>query len=495
MKNSKKNQEQLTQRWRQISFFVFCFIIILIYGQYSPAAHAQNNAIESFKKIGNSFTAVAKKVSPSVVFIKVEKIVDGKPVVKSSSPFEGRNPLGDEFLKHFFGYPYNHEPQHQQRMVGQGSGFILSKDGYILTNNHVVGDADKVIVKLQDGREYTARTIGTDPHSDIAMIKINAKELPAVDLGDSDTLEEGEWVLAIGNPFGLSHTLTAGIVSAKGRSGLGLADYENFIQTDAAINPGNSGGPLVNLDGEVIGINTAIFTRNGGYMGIGFAIPINMVKAIKDQLIKTGSVARGYLGIIIQDLTPELKESFGLDDLKGVLIAEVTKDSPAEKSGLKHGDVIVEFDDKPVKNVSSFRNRVSLKAAGSKEKIIILRDKQSLVLNVTIGKLPGNDLVADAASHTLAELGITVKNLTPDLADQLGYQGEKGVVITQVNPGTIAALAGLRPGTLIQEVNRKQVQNINEFKQALTQNGEEKLILLHVRDGEYSHYLTLRSKK
>jgi len=495
MKNSKKNQKQLTQRWRQISFFVFCFIIILIYGQYSPAAHAQNNAIESLKKIGNSFTAVAKKVSPSVVFIKVEKIVDGQPVVKSSSPFEGKNPLGDEFLKHFFGYPYNHEPQHQQRMVGQGSGFILSKDGYILTNNHVVGDADKVIVKLQDGREYTARTIGTDPHSDIAMIKINAKELPAVDLGDSDTLEEGEWVLAIGNPFGLSHTLTAGIVSAKGRSGLGLADYENFIQTDAAINPGNSGGPLVNLDGEVIGINTAIFTRNGGYMGIGFAIPINMVKAIKDQLIKTGSVARGYLGIIIQDLTPELKESFGLDDLKGVLIAEVTKDSPAEKSGLKHGDVIVEFDDKPVKNVSSFRNRVSLKAAGSKEKIIILRDKQSLILNVTIGKLPGNDLVADAASHTLAELGITVQNLTQDLADQLGYQGEKGVVVTQVNPGTIAALAGLRPGTLIQEVNRKQVQNINEFKQALTQNGEEKLILLHVRDGEYSHYLTLSSKK
>jgi len=495
MKNLKKNQKQCAQGWCRFSMVMFCTIVILIFGIFTPAAFSQINGIENLKKTGKAFAEVAKRVSPSVVFIKVEKITDGQPVVESSSPFEGQNPLGDQFLKHFFGYPNSHEPQHQQRMVGQGSGFIFSKDGYILTNNHVVSGADKVMVKLQDGREYTATTIGTDPHSDIAVIKIDAKDLPVVALGDSDRLEVGEWVLAIGNPFGLSHTLTAGIVSAKGRSSLGLADYENFIQTDAAINPGNSGGPLVNLDGEVIGINTAIFTRNGGYMGIGFAIPINMAKAIKNQLIKTGSVTRGYLGIIIQDLTPELKESFGLGDLKGVLIAEVTKDSPAEKSGLKHGDVIVEFDDKPVKNVSAFRNRVSLIAAGSKEKIIILRDKQSMVLNVTIGKLPGNDLVADAASHTLAELGITVQNLTPDLADKLGYLGEKGVVVTQVNPGTIASMAGLRPGTLIQEVNRKQVQNINEFKQALTQNGEEKLILLHVRDGEYSHYLTLSSKK
>jgi len=494
--NSKKKQNKLMQIWSRFNLIAFCTIIILTSGMFVPAAYSQNNGMESLKKTGKAFAAVAKMVSPSVVFIKVEKIVDRQGVVESSSPFEGQNPLGEEFLKHFFGgYPYSHAPQQQQSLVGQGSGFILSEDGYILTNNHVVGGSDKVTVKLQDGREYAAKTIGTDPHSDIAVIKIDAENLPVLDLGDSDKLEVGEWVLAIGNPFGLSHTLTAGIVSAKGRSSLGLADYENFIQTDAAINPGNSGGPLVNLDGKVIGMNTAIFTRNGGYMGIGFAIPINMVKAVKDQLIKTGGVTRGYLGIIIQDLTPELAESFGLDDLKGILIAQVTKDSPAEKSGLKQGDVILEFGDKPVKDVGAFRNRVSLKASGSKEKITILRDGKRRILNVTIGKLHDDGSVADTASHTLAELGLTVQTLTPGLAEQLGYQGEKGVVITQVNPGTISASAGLRPGMLILEINRKQVNNVDEFKQALTQNRKKNFLLLRVSDGKYSHYLTLNIKK
>ena len=491
--NWEKNQRQLI--WGRISGFVFCIFIILASGIFVPAAYSQNNGIESLKKTGKAFATVAKKVSPSVVFIKVEKIVDGQPVVKSSAPFRGQNPLGDELLKHFFGGSlYPRAPQ-QQRLLGQGSGFILSEDGYILTNNHVVGGAEKITVRLEDGQEYRAETIGTDPHSDIAVIKIDAEKLPALDLGDSDKLEVGEWVLAIGNPFGLSHTLTAGIVSAKGRSSLGLADYENFIQTDAAINPGNSGGPLINLDGKVVGMNTAIFTRNGGYMGIGFAIPINMVKAIKDQLIKTGGVARGYLGIIIQDLTPGLAGSFGLDDLKGILIAQVTKDSPAEKSGLKQGDVILEFGGKPVKDVGAFRNRVSLKVSGSKEKITILRDGKLQILNVTIGKLPDQGLVSDNRSHILTELGLTVQNLTQALADQLGYQGEKGVVVKQVSPGTIAQLAGLKPGILIQEINRKQVQNIDEFKQAIIQNEKKESILLLVKDGEYSHYLTLSIKK
>jgi len=490
--NSKKNQKQ---RWGRFSLVAFCTFTILISGIFVPAAFSQDNGIDSLKKTGKAFAAMAKKVSPAVVFIKVEKIVEGQAIVNSSSPFGGQNPLGDEFLKHFFGGPYPQAPQQQQRLMGQGSGFIISEDGYILTNNHVVGGADKVTVKLEDGREFIAKTVGTDPHSDIAVIKIDAEKLSVLDLGDSDNLEVGEWVLAIGNPFGLSHTITAGIVSAKGRSSLGLADYENFIQTDAAINPGNSGGPLINLDGQVIGMNTAIFTRNGGYMGIGFAIPINMVKAIKDQLINTGSVTRGYLGIIIQDLTPALAESFDLDDLKGILISQVTKDSPAEKSGLKQGDVILEFGDRPVKDVGAFRNRVSLKASGSKEKVTILRGGKRHILTVTIGKLPDDGLVTDITSHTMAELGLTVQTLTQSLADQLGYQGEKGVVVTKVSPGTVAQFAGLKPGTLIQEINRKQVQNIDEFKQILIQNEKKEPILLLVRDGEYSHYIALSLKK
>jgi len=237
-----------------------------------------------------------------------------------------------------------------------------------MTNNHVVGDADKVTVRLKDGREFTAKTIGTDPRSDVAVIKIDAANLPVLALGDSDSLEVGEWVIAIGSPFGLSHTLTVGVVSAKGRSRVGIADYENFIQTDAAINPGNSGGPLVDLYGRAVGMNTAIFSRNGGYMGIGFAIPINMASTIKDQLIKTGRVTRGHLGIVIQDLTPELAESFGLDDHNGVLVAEVTQGSPAEKAGMKQGDVVVEFNNKPVENIGSFSQQCGAQDSGKQTK-------------------------------------------------------------------------------------------------------------------------------
>jgi serine protease Do len=382
-------------------------------------------------------------------------------------------------------------PRQQQRMEGQGSGFIISPDGYIMTNNHVVGDADKVTVKLEDGREFTAKTVGTDPHSDVAIIKIDAKNLPVLALGDSDALEVGNWVLAIGNPFGLSHTLTAGIVSAKGRSSLGLTDYENFIQTDAAINPGNSGGPLVDLNGKAIGMNTAIFSQSGGSMGIGFAIPINMAKAIKNQLIKTGSVTRGYLGIVIQDLTPELADSFGLDDHQGILVAEVTTDSPAEKAQLKQGDVIVKFDGKAVEEVGAFRNYVSLKAPGTRENITILRDGKQRTLTVTIGTLPDSGPMAGIDAHTPDNLGLTIQTLTPDLAQQFGYQEDKGVVVTQVAPGSVAALADIQPGMLIQEVNRKQVQDVNEFKQAIRKSENSKTVLLLIREGQYSRYVVL----
>lgn len=470
-----------------------CLFACLVSVPFTIPAHAQVKALENLRETGKAFAAVAKKVSPAVVFIQIEKTIDNRPVGQFYSPF------GDDLFRHFFGLPFSQGqqrhfqqiPRRQEQVVGQGSGFIISADGYIMTNNHVVGDTDKVIVRLKDGREFKAKTIGTDPHSDIAVIKIDAKNLPVLALGNSDKIEVGQWVLAIGNPFGLSGTLTAGIVSAKGRSSVGIADYENFIQTDAAINPGNSGGPLVNLDGEVIGMNTAIFTKNGGSMGIGFAIPINMVKAIGNQLIKKGSVTRGYLGIVIQNLTTELAKTLGLKNHKGVLIAQVTKDSPADKSGLKQGDVIIKFDDKPVDKVGPFRNRVSLKMPGTKGKIVVLRDGKPMTLSVTLGQLPANNKIAGISSHRLEKLGLSVQTLTNNLADQLGYQGEAGVVVSQVDPGSVAALAGIKPGALIQEVNRIKINNVDDFNKAIEKTPKHKAILMLIRQGKYSRYIAL----
>jgi len=456
---------------------------------------AQEKAIESLRETGKAFASVAKKVSPAVVFIQVEKEVSAQQMPQFPAPF------GDDFFRRFFGqplpkgHPRPMQPAPKRRSMGQGSGFIVTPDGYLLTNNHVVANADKVTVTLVDGRKFTAKTVGTDPRSDVAVIKIDAKDLPVLPLGNSDKLQVGEWVIAVGNPFGLSHTITAGIVSAKGRSSVGISDYENFIQTDAAINPGNSGGPLVNLDGQAIGMNTAIFSRSGGYMGIGFAIPINMIKVIFDQLVKTGHVTRGYLGIMIQNLTPELAKSFDLKDNQGVLVAQVTKDSPAEKAGLKQGDVIVEFAGQPVKKIGSFRNRVALKAPGSKQTIVVLRDGKRRELTVTIGKLPekgGSEAAKNGpASEKLEKLGLTVQKLTPELAEQFGYKGRSGVLVSEVQPDSPAANAGIRRGVLIEEVNRQPVKSVDEFERIVAKTRKNGTILLLVREGEYSHYVAL----
>lgn len=457
--------------------------------------HAQESALENLWKTGKAFEVIAKQASPAVVFIKVEKKVSAGPMSGPSMPFNDPfDMFNDEFFRRFFGdrFPRRQSPQKEYYVVGQGSGFIISADGYILTNNHVVGDADKVIVKLQDGQEFKAKIIGTDPHTDVAVIRIDTKNLPVLALGNSDHLEVGDWVVAIGNPFGLSHSITAGIISAKGRSNVGITDYEDFIQTDAAINPGNSGGPLVNLEGKAVGINTAIFTQSGGYMGIGFAIPINMAKNILDQLIEHGSVERGYIGVVIQDLTPDLARTFNVKDVKGVLVAEVSKDSPAEKAGLKQGDVIVELNGKRVEKVGPFRNRVALIAPGTKVQIVVLRDGRRKSLTVEIGKLPSATQKPAVPAGNLEKLGLTVTTLTKDLAEQLGYQGETGVVVTQVEPGSVAALAGIRPSVLIQEVNRKPIHNVEEFRQAMGQIPQGNNILLLVREGQYSRYLVIK---
>jgi len=474
-------------------FLILCVSLLTVAlnaGAFVLPAAAKDAGIESLRETGKAFRSVAKQVSPAVVFIQVEKEVGQQ----ASNPFEG-TPFGDEFLRRFFGQqPQQQAPQNapKRREVGQGSGFLISDDGYIMTNNHVVGGADKVTVQLLDGREFDAKIVGTDPPTDVALIKIKADgKLPFLKLGDSDQLEVGDWVLAFGNPFGLSHTLTAGIVSAKGRSGIGLTDYENFIQTDAAINPGNSGGPLVNLDGEVVGMNSAIFTRSGGYMGIGFAIPINMAKNIRTQLVEHGTVKRGRLGVYIQDLTKELADSFGIDQREGILVAQVMENSPAADAGLKQGDIILELNGNKVDKVASFRNQVSLTAPGTQIKLLVLRDGEKQTISAKVGELDSTQASQPGAPNQLPKLGMTLQKLTPELAGQLGYENAKGVVVTAVESGSLAARAGIQRGDLIEEVNRTEVSDPGQV-QKLIKESNKKTVLLLVRQGDASRYLALK---
>ncbi len=382
--------------------------------------------------------------------------------------------------------------------MGQGSGFVfkidkgmLSDTSYILTNNHVVEGADKIRVTFQDGRELEAKITGADPKSDIAILEIEDSEHLALPMGNSANLEVGEWVVAVGNPFGLSHTLTVGVVSAKGRSGLGINDYEDFIQTDAAINPGNSGGPLLNLDGEVVGINTAIFSRSGGYMGVGFAIPVNLAKNIADQLIDSGEVTRGYLGIVIQNMTPELAESFDIDEKKGILVAQVSEDSPAEKAGLKVGDLIVRYQGEKITEVADFRNRVALTPPGTASNLTVIRNGKRKVINVNIGTLEDGQVAASASTGTADELGLTVQTLTADLARQFDAKAGQGVVVTEVKPGSVAAMAGIRNGTVILQVNKMDVNSIADFQRAVKKRSGDKRVLLLVSDRGMSRYVVL----
>ncbi|MGI9331678.1 MAG: DegQ family serine endoprotease [Gammaproteobacteria bacterium] len=461
------------------------------------AVSAQEGAIESLRQTGKAFASVARSVSPAVVFIQVESRLSAAGSAQLPSPFD------DEFFRHFFGdefpsVPRRDAPGGERRVMGQGSGFAFAPESrhtsdktYLLTNHHVVANADEIRVKFQDGREFGARIKGADPKSDVAVLEIDATGLPSLPLADSSRLEVGEWVVAIGNPFGLSHTLTVGVVSAKGRTSLGINDYEDFIQTDAAINPGNSGGPLVNLDGEVVGMNTAIFSRSGGYMGVGFAIPINLAKAIADQLVEEGEVTRGYLGIVIQPLTPDLAKSFGLTDTRGILIASVSEGSPAAAAGLRQGDVIVAYRGEPVSDIGGFRNRVAFTRPGAREALTIIRDGGRQEVTVTIGRQTGEERTAQGSAQATETLGLTVRTLTSELAEQFGAEAGQGVVVTQVTPGSIAAQAGIGPGAVIVQVNRKPVSTAVQFKQAVEESRSDRRVLLLIRSGEMQQYLVL----
>jgi serine protease Do len=452
-------------------------------------------SLANVEEMGKAFAYVTKLVEPAVTFIKVEKQV---PFATQTRDGQGLPPgLQDDWLRRFFGdqlpeFNAPRAPRGDRRSFGQGSGFVISEDGYILTNNHVVQDASRVTVTLADGREFEAEVIGTDPRSDVAVIKIDGRNLPKLQMGDSDGAEVGEWVLAIGSPFGLSGTVTSGIVSAKGRDSMGITDYEDFIQTDAAINPGNSGGPLVNLKGEVIGINTAIASRTGVYNGIGFAIPINMARSICDQLIEDGTVERGYLGIMIQKLTPDLARSFSLEEASGVLVGDVPADSPADEAGLQPGDVIVEFDGKRVQDLGSFRNLVAATAPETSVKIAVLRDGTRRELNVTLGRLPVAAKGRAAVTESIGHLGLRVGPLTDEARERFDWRDEVGVMITEVDPGSNAAGAGLQPGMLIQEVNRRPVNDVREFRKLITESKEDGSVLLRIRQGDSSRYVVLR---
>jgi serine protease Do len=432
-------------------------------------------------------TTLAKEVSPAVVNVSTTQVRIDRPT-RPRSPFGGRDPF-DDFFNNFFG----NGPREQKRR-SLGSGFIVSEDGYILTNAHVVDKSDEVKVTLLDGdKDFKADVVGTDPKTDIALIKIKAgRKLPYVRLGDSDRLQIGEWVVAIGNPFGLGHTVTQGIVSAKGRV-IGSGPYDDFIQTDASINPGNSGGPLFDLKGEVVGINTAIIQ---GGQGIGFATPINLARSVFNQLKEKGKVTRGWLGVYIQRITPEVAESLGLPDRKGALVADVTKDGPAEKAGIKSGDVIVAFDGRKVNDEHELPQIVAQTPVGKKVDVTVVRDGKRHDIPVTIGEMepePGRHAKGGGTDLSRG-LGLTVQDITPDVARNLEVDNRNGVVVTSVEDGTPADEAGFQEGDIIRQVNRQSVKNSADFEKAVNRFKKEKTVLFLVERGEARIFLAVRNR-
>ncbi|PIE33548.1 hypothetical protein CSA56_11455 [candidate division KSB3 bacterium] len=455
------------------------------------STYAEDATKQQLANLSQAFRDIVKDVGPAVVFISTEQTVKN---VSQQTPEQFHEFFGDEFFRRFFG----ENPQGREyKQRGLGSGFITSKDGYILTNNHVVENADKIKVTLSDKREFTAKIIGTDSKTDVAVIKIEGEDLPTVKLGDSNTLEVGDWAVAIGNPFGLSQTVTAGIISAEGRSNIGINDYEDFIQTDAAINPGNSGGPLVNIDGEVIGINTAIFSRSGGYQGIGFAIPVNMAKSIQESLITKGKVVRGWLGVMIQPVTPEIAKGFELEEATGTLVGDVLKDGPAEQSGIERGDVIISFDDQAVDGPNSLKNIVAATEVGKKVDVVVIRNGKEKTIEVKVGEQEADGMSAsvEESSEMVEKFGLSVQALSAEVAEQLGYKDETGVVISDVKSGSPAAGAGLRRGDLIKEIDKKEIESLDDYKKAMKDVGDKKNFLALVKRGENTLYVVVSAEE
>ena len=467
--------------------------LTLLAGGMRPALAQDEADLALLDRSAKAFSSVVKKAGPAVVHVAVEK--PGKVMGQFPSEL-----FSDPFFERFFGPQFKHPrmPNKEKKNFRQqaaGSGFIIASDGYILTNNHVIDEAEKITIRLADKREFAAKVVGADPQSDVAILKIEGTNLPVLPLGNSDALEVGEWVIAIGSPFELNQTVTVGVVSAKGRNRMGITDYENFIQTDAAINPGNSGGPLLNIHGEAVGMNTAIFSRSGGYMGIGFAIPINMAKSIEQQLRKGGKVTRGWLGILIQDVNEDLAKSFG-GKAGGALVSEVTEGSPAMKSGLIQGDIVTEIDGAPVTDVADLRNKIAMTPPNTSLTLRVLRDGKEKDIKVSVGEQPADmaSIAKKMNSSTLGELGLTLQDLTDEVAGQFGYKKDQGVLIADVEEDSPAARVGLQAGQLIEEVNRTRVHSLKELQQAMKSTTSAKQVLLRVRAGERSQYVVLQNE-
>ncbi len=474
MKTSLKHPSRRYGLWLAVAFAAgMSFMIVLGSGKSSHNGSAQDpppqltaKGREMLDQFSVAFESAAAKVNSSVVPIFSEQVRQVEnPFASNGDPL--RDFFGDNFFKRFF-----NQPQQQKEVVrALGSGVIVSSDGYILTNNHVVDGAQKLTVMLGDKKKYTAKLIGRDPHTDVAVIKIDVKDLPAATLGNSDNVRVGQWVIAVGNPFELMHTVTAGIISAKGRASVNLADYEDFIQTDAAINPGNSGGALADLDGNVVGINTAIYSPSGGNVGIGFAIPINMARSVMNQLIKHGKVSRGFLGLVPQDIDETMAKAMKLKTTDGALVGDVTSGSPSDKAGVKVGDIITKVNGTAVHNSTELRNTVAAIEPGTKVSLTILRDGKEMTLEATLGERPSDAELAQATgepSKTSNEkLGFTVEQLNGALAQQLGIKVTKGVVITNVTPGSAADDAGIHRGDLIKQIDGSDVKTIKDFDEAM----------------------------
>jgi len=465
--------------------------VALVWGSHSlTASHAADASSPAAIPVAvnaptNGFTEVAKQVTPAVVNITTvmtEKVSEG---------FSVPDELRDR-MEEFFGKPFGPRKEgpsgpfeHRGPRKGQGSGVIISSDGYILTNNHVIAKAREVHVTLPDKREFKGKIVGTDPKTDLAVVKVDAQDLPAVLWGDASQLQVGEYVLAVGNPFGLNSTVTLGIVSAVGRGHMGITQYEDFIQTDAAINPGNSGGALVNTKGELVGINTAIFSQTGGYQGVGFAVSTTMARPIYENLVSTGKVVRGYLGIGIQDLNQDLAKSFNIKNSKGALISDVKEEGPAEQAGLKQGDVIIEYHGTPVEDGVALQRLVTRTSVGTTVPLKVIRDGHEREMTVRIGEQPDETKVAkvERAETDSALSGLAVEDLDLAASKELGLNGKRGVVVTRVVPDSGAEQAGLMPGDIIREINRQPIRSVKDFEKLSSnmKKGGTVLILVNRR--------------
>lgn len=452
-----------------------------------PAVKIDTSALNIAEQLSNAFANVAARVNPSVVTVFTETDVKVQQQPFSGGPFDQF--FGDDFFKRFFQTP---QPQGNLKRMGLGSGVIIDKDGIVLTNNHVVDDADNIKVRLMDGREFEAKVKGVDPQTDLAVITIDAKDLQPIKIGNSDKARVGDWVLAIGSPLNpqLEHTVTSGIISAKGRSAVGLSQYEDYIQTDAAINPGNSGGALVNLRGELIGINSAIATQTGGFMGIGFAIPTNLAQKVTKDIIEKGKVIRGWLGVYIQDITPEIAKAMKLKVAKGVIVSKVQKDSPAEKAGLKEEDVILSYNGQKIDNSVELSTRVAGTSPDANVKLEILRDGNEKDISVKLGELTPEKTQLAQGQTSYSDLGLKVSNISHDLANKYELSDDqKGVIVTAVEPNSIAAQVGMREGDVIMKLNRIEIKSVTDFNQEIQKVKPGGNVLFYVKRGNGNFFV------